>query len=63
MKIKIWNILTIAGVALSIGTIGSADAGAIGTAQIVIQLLLGLGLIAMAYITFISACNRRYGKR
>ena len=63
MNLRIWHILALLGLALTIGTIGAADMGAIGTTQIIVQVLSGIGLIVLSYRWFIAACNRAYKKR
>ena len=63
MKIKVWHILAAWGVTLLIGTIGAADMGVISSTRIIVQVLMGIGLIVLAYRWFIAACDRCYKKR
>lgn len=63
MKLRIWHILTLWGLALLLGTVGAADMGAIGTGRIVAQIIGGIGLIVLAYVAFITACGRCYKQR
>ena len=58
MKLRIWHILALWGVALLVGTIGAADMGAIGAARIVMQIIMGFGLEILAYIAFIVSCDK-----
>lgn len=60
---KIWHVLALCGIALLFGTVGAADMGAIGSVRIVLQLVLGIGLIILSYVSFIVACNRWYKKK
>lgn len=58
MKIKIWHIMAAWGVVLLIGTIGAADSGAIGSIRIVLQAVMGIGLIIGSYVSFIVCCDK-----
>lgn len=58
MGIKIWHILAAWGVVLLIGTIGAADMGAIGSGRIVLQVILGFGLIFGSYVAFVVCCDK-----
>lgn len=60
---KIWHVLFLSGLVLLFGTIGAADMGAINSVQIILQVVLGIGLMVLSYITFITACNRWYKKK
>lgn len=56
------ELLMAAGVLLAIGTIGAADMGGIGAVQIVLQVLLGLWLLARGLGNTLVRLCRSYGR-
>lgn len=56
------ELLLTAGAILVLGTIGAADMGGIGAVQIVLQIMLGLWLLATGLGNTLNRLCRSYGR-